>query len=91
MSREAQDRLRSHAKKRINICDKCYYIDSEDDGYNFTSGSEWYLCRRYPPNAIRSLDTENGEAWVNYPNVSLNDWCGEFKPEGKQNGKENKC
>ncbi len=81
MKSERQDRLRAHSKKKENTCDKCYYVDSEDDGYNFTGGSEWYECKRYPPTMIKSIDSDDGDVWTSYPNVSLDNWCGEFKPE----------
>lgn len=75
-------RLKKHFKKIKNNCDKCCYCQAMDDGFDFSGGSEWYECRRFPPNDLKNIDLKDGLAYTKYPNVSLDDWCGEFKPAG---------
>lgn len=75
---DRKQRLAEHAKARAgNTCDKCFYIDSVEDGFEFKGGGEWYYCKRYPPVVISGFDGPE----VAFPTVSLDDWCGEFRRE----------
>ncbi len=81
MKNGKQERLLARSKERAYSCGDCYYIDSENDGYNFSGGSEWYQCKRYPPTALQSIDATDGDIYISFPNVGLKNWCGEFKKE----------
>ena len=67
-------------KKVEKICENCRYWDSE-------------RCKRFPPQftggreIVMGMDdnyrdiTENQVTWA-FPEVSKDDWCGEWKPKG---------
>lgn len=60
-----------------NECASCFYFtnDGRDDG----SG----LCRRYAPRPISDDLVKLGNHPITWPEVEVDDWCGEFKAPAK--------
>ena len=55
-------------------CVACQYCAVKASRYENHS----YECRRHPPNA-QAVGADNMRLW---PQVKLDDWCGEFKLRG---------
>ena len=52
-------------------CELCKYKKKSD-------------CRRYPPQLIYvSTDISDGYFVSDFPEITDNEWCGEFKPKDK--------
>lgn len=64
-----EDKLPDDLPEHPNICEYCRFFDT----YNNAKG----LCRRYPPSVVSS-EYSVSELTV-YPEVTTDDWCGEFK------------
>ena len=66
----------------LNQCGTCFFgKDAQTSSY----GVRVIACRRYPPKQGDRQDRPG-----NYPFPMLNeiDWCGEYKPERKTDGKK---
>lgn len=52
-------------------CETCKFCRSVGEG------TVNYECRRFPP----QIGDERGYGYVNFPDVQLDQWCGEWKPK----------
>jgi hypothetical protein len=65
-------------KKNEHTCRTCRFYDFFDKK-DFDLEA---LCRRHPPAPmVGSNEDRNRLLYANWPLVSSNDWCGEWKPD----------
>ncbi len=60
------------------ICKNCRFCSKRE---SLISGAISFECRKNPPVIYHYEDYEEGASW--WPNVRLQDWCGEFQPSPK--------
>lgn len=62
-------------KDNSQSCHNCYYSEYgsiTNHGYNL-------FCKRYPPHLPREISLAHQTN--QFPRVSCDDWCGEFRPK----------
>ena len=73
-------------------CVDCKYFDNDEDDFYGLKGTEWGLCRRYPPqHFIMPIDLwkycDEPVYRSDFPEVFSSqespDWCGEFQQKAK--------